>query len=194
MTTTSRMNDQQRGILEAAAANEGGHVFPLPGGEALSPGRKRSLTALLKRGLLEERAIGVNGVDGEEPQAWREENGAAFALILSKAGRAAIGAGGTAQPAAEEAAQSDGADDSESTPVTEPAAPTRGDTKKEAVLALLRRDDGANLGEIEAATGWQRHSVRGFLSGTVKKKLGLTLEQRFDEVRGRVYQLVVESR
>jgi hypothetical protein len=48
-------------------------------------------------------------------------------------------------------------------------------TKKDLVLALLRRDQGASLDELMTATGWQAHSVRGFLSGTVKKKLGLTV-------------------
>jgi uncharacterized protein DUF3489 len=55
-------------------------------------------------------------------------------------------------------------------------APRR--TKKETVLALLRRKTGASIKELAAATGWQAHSVRGFLSGTVKKKLGLTLASK----------------
>jgi hypothetical protein len=48
-------------------------------------------------------------------------------------------------------------------------------TKQQHCLELLRRPDGARVEELQAATGWQAHSVRGFLSGTVKKKLGLTL-------------------
>lgn len=45
-------------------------------------------------------------------------------------------------------------------------------SKIDTVIALLRRPDGASLDEIVAATGWQRHSVRGALAGAVKKKLG----------------------
>jgi hypothetical protein len=48
-------------------------------------------------------------------------------------------------------------------------------SKQQLCLDLLSRRDGASLEELQAATGWQTHSVRGFLSGTVKKKLGLTL-------------------
>ncbi len=48
-------------------------------------------------------------------------------------------------------------------------------TKKRVCIDLLRRPDGASTEELQQATGWQVHSVRGFLAGTVKKKLGLTL-------------------
>jgi hypothetical protein len=48
-------------------------------------------------------------------------------------------------------------------------------SKQQLCLELLRRAEGACVEELQAATGWQAHSVRGFLSGTVKKKLGLTL-------------------
>lgn len=46
-------------------------------------------------------------------------------------------------------------------------------SKQMQVVALLRRPQGAGLTELMAATGWQAHSVRGLLSGTIKKKLGL---------------------
>jgi transglutaminase/protease-like cytokinesis protein 3 len=48
-------------------------------------------------------------------------------------------------------------------------------TKQELVLSLLSRLVGASIEEIMQATNWQQHSVRGFLAGTVKKKLGFTL-------------------
>lgn len=48
-------------------------------------------------------------------------------------------------------------------------------TKHDRVLTLLSHRDGVTIPEIMEATGWQQHSVRGFLAGTVKKKLGFAL-------------------
>lgn len=48
-------------------------------------------------------------------------------------------------------------------------------TKQDLILSLLNQRNGASIGEMMEATGWQQHSVRGFLAGTVKKKLALAL-------------------
>src|ERR1700730_8775740 len=48
-------------------------------------------------------------------------------------------------------------------------------TKQERVLTLLSQSEGTSIEEMMQATGWQQHSVRGFLAGTVKKKLGFSL-------------------
>lgn len=51
-------------------------------------------------------------------------------------------------------------------------------TKHDRVLTLLSRREGATISEMMEATNWQQHSVRGFLAGTVKKKLGFTLTSK----------------
>lgn len=52
---------------------------------------------------------------------------------------------------------------------------TRPDSKQARMIAMLRRHEGATLEQIVEATGWQRHTVRGAISGTLKKKLGLAV-------------------
>jgi len=71
-----------------------------------------------------------------------------------------------------------------------PAALTRaaGHTKTERVIALLERPQGATLKAIVRATGWQTHSVRGFISGQLKKKLGLKVRSSVREGE-RVYSI-----
>jgi hypothetical protein len=70
---------------------------------------------------------------------------------------------------------------------TEPA--TSKLTKQQICLDLLAREDGAMIEELQAATGWQEHSVRGFLAGAVKKKLGLTLLSEKQHMGPRRYRI-----
>ena len=73
---------------------------------------------------------------------------------------------------------------------TADAAPLpRTTTKQDAVLTLLSRVEGASIGELSAATSWQTHSVRGFLAGTVKKKLGFVLSSSKSEDGVRRYRI-----
>lgn len=62
-------------------------------------------------------------------------------------------------------------------------------TKAGAILDLLRSKAGASIEDMTKATGWQPHSVRGFLSGTVKKRMGLTVENEPDKGGVRRYRI-----
>jgi hypothetical protein len=61
-------------------------------------------------------------------------------------------------------------------------------SKKAAVLELLGRKNGATLAEIAKATGWQNHTIRGFISA-VGKKQGIKIDSTKNEAGGRAYKL-----
>jgi len=62
-------------------------------------------------------------------------------------------------------------------------------TKKEIVLELQRRKEGATIADIAKATQWENHSIRGFISGTVAKKLGLAIESSKNDAGERTYRI-----
>lgn len=68
----------------------------------------------------------------------------------------------------------------------------RSGTKQEAVLSMLRRPNGATIAAIVEATGWQKHSVRGFIAGVVRKRLKLKLVSKTVD-GNRVYQVASGS-
>jgi Protein of unknown function (DUF3489) len=76
----------------------------------------------------------------------------------------------------------------EALPDPEQQSDTKRPSKQDAVIAMLQRPEGATVDEVASAMGWQRHTVRGLFSGTLKKKLGLTLASAQEE-RGRVYRV-----
>jgi hypothetical protein len=66
----------------------------------------------------------------------------------------------------------------------------RAASKTAIVLELLRRDQGATLAEIAKTTDWQNHSIRGFVSGQVGKKMGLKIESTKNEAGERTYRIL----
>ena len=62
------------------------------------------------------------------------------------------------------------------------------DTKHARIIAMLRRPTGTTIAAIMTVTDWQQHSVRGFLAGIVRKKLGLNLVSEQTD-KGRVYRI-----
>jgi len=75
------------------------------------------------------------------------------------------------------------------TTASEVAPKTRDGSKKAIVLDMLKRPDGASLKDIMDATSWQAHSVRGFISGSITKKMGLSVESFKREDGARAYRV-----
>ncbi len=72
---------------------------------------------------------------------------------------------------------------------TAPRGRRRQRTKKQIALSLLERSKGASIAEMQNAMGWQAHSVRGFLAGTVRKMPGVTLVSDKTEGGPRRYRI-----
>jgi len=57
------------------------------------------------------------------------------------------------------------------------------------VLALLRRKEGATTADIAKVADWQNHTIRGFISGTLTKKVGLEIESAKNDSGARTYRI-----
>ncbi len=68
------------------------------------------------------------------------------------------------------------------------------DNRKQAqIIAMLRRPEGATIAQICESTGWQSHSVRGTIAGTLKKKLGLDITSTKEPGAERVYRIAKDA-
>ena len=169
----TKLTDTQAIILSAASQRDSHIAMPLPdnlrGGAAA-----KVVGAMLAKGFLEE--VNADMRNGEP--VWRETgDGHGVTLVATDAGLAAIGIE---------------TDSAEIKPAEDAALKTRKPregTKQATLIAMLRAPDGATISEIMAATGWQPHTVRGAMSGALKKKLGLEVTSEKVEDRGRVYKL-----
>jgi hypothetical protein len=86
------------------------------------------------------------------------------------------------------ASRKDAKPNSKKAPKATDGQPREG-SKKQIVLGLLRRKDGATMAEIAKATDWQNHSIRGFISGQLTKRMGLTVESAKNEAGERTYRI-----
>lgn len=169
--TNIQLSDPQTVVLAAACGREDGLVFPvtakLKGGAV-----GNVLKSLLKKELIEEIA------SKDDATVWRV--GADGTPLTLRATGAAFEALGIVreQPAAP------AAEATESAPQRR-----REGSKQDALIAMLKRPEGASIGEITTAFGWQAHTVRGAIAGALKKKLGLTVGSEKVEGRGRVYRI-----
>lgn len=73
-------------------------------------------------------------------------------------------------------------------PKAPPKTKSLDESKRIRIVKMLNASRGTTIAAIVAATGWQRHSVRGFLAGVVRKKLGLNLVSE-QGAKGRIYRV-----
>ena len=199
-----KLTDTQLIILSAAGQRDEGTVLPLPKSLKLqSAAVSQVLRRLLNKGLLDEQTTGNNAA------VWREsKDGQRLTLVITDAGRQAIGVaadepGETPSTAPRGSKSSVGrrrkasASKGAAVPslkVKKTASPAahRGGTKLALLLEFLQRKGGATIPEMTKATDWQAHSVRGAISGALKKKLGLAVASDKVEGRGRVYRIAAK--
>ena len=181
-STTAKLSDTQLVILGAAAQRTDGSLLPFPQsltarGAALS----KVVETLCNRKLVEERRT-INGA----PEWRRDEDRRPLGVFITTSGLLALGVDDTEKSGPSQAAASMSRQRK-----TAPARPrgkarkpsptgpkrraARAQSKQDQVIQMLRRQSGVSVGDIIAKTGWQPHSVRGFFSGLVRKKLKLPL-------------------
>lgn len=161
METLLKLSPAQSLLLRTAARRADGRVIPP---HTLRGGaRAKVLTALLQRGWIEPADSGH---------------------ALTDAGYAAIGQQRPVPP--DDVQPVDTTDDIQ---LVE-GIPIRPGTKLAALVVALRRPQGATSLQLMLATGWQPHSVRGAISGMLRKKLGLNVVLAHNDSGERVYRVV----
>jgi hypothetical protein len=163
-------------------------ALPLPEGLRGGAGAK-VVGAMLAKGFLKEV---VADMRKGEP-VWREpDDGHGVTLVATDAGLAAIGIEPLAASAVAGQRKAKPKPELVQTPddtaATKPVA-IRAGTKQAQIIAMLQRPEGATVAEMVEATGWLAHTVRGCISGALKKKLGLPITAEKVEGRGMVYLL-----
>jgi hypothetical protein len=159
--TLPKLSPAQSLLLRTAARNPDGHVIPP---DTLRGGaRVKVLTALLQRGWIKPAD------DGH---------------VMTDAGYAAIGRQRPVPP--DDVQPVDTTDDLQ---LLE-GIPVRSGTKLAALVMALHRPQGATCLQLMLATGWQPHTVRGAISGMLRKKLGLNVVLAQNESGERVYRVI----
>ena len=191
----TQLSDTQVVILSAASQRDDGAVLPLPETLRIKGGAVDKVLGSLKaKGLIDHQGT-PRGDDppplritraGLEAIGVETEDNASEGATLADTRATSADAGAQATDAAAPATEADAA----ATPAKRKAKasaktgkvapgekPTpRAGTKQAQMIEMLKRPEGATVEQIAAATGWQHHTIRGAISGALKKKLGLTVE------------------
>jgi hypothetical protein len=179
-------------VLGRAAKRPGNLAMPLPDGLHGAAAQK-AVAAMVKRGWLEE--VDANLRRGEP--LWRETgDGHGTTLVATEAGLEAIGIEPVVAQAVASTRKAEPQPElvaalltrDEATDTTPPTA-SRAETKQAQIIGMLQRPEGASIAEIVAVTGWQAHTARGAISGSLKKKLGLQITSQKEQGRGSVYRI-----
>jgi hypothetical protein len=181
MTTSIKLTDTQRQVLEHAADHPDGLVTWFPD-KVKGGARTKVIDGLFNKGLI--RSVGLHD------------------CLISDAGYVAVGRErGDPAPVAPSVEVAWTAPSPESAANVAPveaalthdqqtAKPkTRNNSKQATVIQMLQRPSGATINEICDATEWQSHTVRGFFAGALKKKLGLNITSLKDKGASRVYRV-----
>jgi len=171
---TIALNPNQQAILEHAVQHSGGKIIWFP--EHIKGGaRAKVLEGLFKRALItpygDEWIVAAEGYD-------------ALGLPRPVALPPTITLDDPELEADVASAEASWQQHDKDKPVR-----TRADSKQALVIGLLQRPEGATIAQIMQATGWQQHTVRGTLAGTLKKRLGLTITSTKEAGGQRVYRI-----
>lgn len=181
MTTPS---DTQSLILSRAATRPGNLALPLPEG-LVGAAARMVVGKMIARGWLEE----VEASSRRAEPMWRETgDGFGTTLIATEAGLEAIGIEPVAASTLAGLRKAKAAQTPDDTEAAKPVA-LRAGTKQAQIIAMLQRPEGVTIPEMVEATGWLAHTVRGSISGALKKKLGRPITAEKVEGRGTVYRI-----
>jgi DNA-binding MarR family transcriptional regulator len=178
----TKLSDTQAVILSAASQRDDGAVLPLPDTLKIKGGAVDKVLGSLKaKGLIDHQGT-PRGDDrpplritpaGLEAIGVETKEDASEGATAADTGATAAEADG-AVPRAKRKAKAKAAKPGKAAPAAKPTP--RAGTKQALMIDLLKRPKGATVEQIAAATGWQHHTIRGAISGALKKKLGLTIE------------------
>jgi hypothetical protein len=199
--TMPKLSDTQLVVLAAAAKRDDGSILPLPKKLKLAADRAASLI----EGLIKKKLTAVQPATAEAA-LWRDgEDGQPTMLVVTEAGLRAIELG-SVDPVPAAADQTRVADapkgrrtSRKKTSRTSLQKAVRRQMSRKAGIAaaskqgkiveMLRRRNGTSIAEMMKATGWQAHSVRGVISGALKKKLGLEIVSEKSKAGERRYRI-----